>query len=85
MRIFILFLLVFTFTYASDTISHFKESSKNQLLCHVGQYSFKMVSQKNAVIETIHGHVFFKLIDENLYFLNNACQQFIAKKEGIIF
>jgi hypothetical protein len=84
MRLFLLFILLTTYGFAKDSVSYFKESEKHMLLCHVGQYSFKMVSHKNAVIENIHGHVYFKLIDENLYFLSNACQP-LSKKEGILF
>jgi len=85
MRLFILFFLLISALNATDSITYFNESPKNQLLCHVGQYSFKMVSQNNAVIEEIHGHTFFKLNNENMYFLNNACQPLKDKKEGIIF
>ena len=85
MRFIIIYLLLFTTIYAFDAISYFKESADNKLLCHVGQYSFKMVSQKNAKIEKIHEHMYFKLNDENLYFLNNACQTFKAEKIGIVF
>ena len=85
MRLFILFLLLITATYAMDSVSYFKKSPDNKLLCHLGQYSFKMISQKNAVVENMHGHLFFKLKNENLYFLNNACQSLQDKKEGIIF
>jgi hypothetical protein len=68
-----------------DSVEYFKKSKDNELLCHVGQYSFKMVSQKNAKIVEIHGHTFFKLNDENIYFLSNACQAIKEKKAGIIF
>ncbi|MCD6173662.1 MAG: hypothetical protein J7J96_07730 [Sulfurimonas sp.] len=85
MRLLIIFSLLFTVTYAFDVVSYFKESPENKLLCHIGQYSFKMVSQKNAKIEKIHEHIYFKLNNENLYFLNNACQTFKAEKEGVIF
>ena len=85
MRILIIFSLLLTSIHAFDAISYFKESAENKLLCHVGQYSFKMVSQRNAKIEKIHEHMYFKLNDENLYFLNNACQTFKANKKGIIF
>ena len=85
MRILIIFLLLFTTIYAFDAVSYFKESPKNKLLCHVGQHSFKMVSQENAKIEKIHEHIYFKLNDENLYFISNACQTFNADKVGVIF
>ena len=85
MRFFIMFFLLVTIVNATDSVSFFKKSSENELLCHVGQYSFKMVSQKNATVEVIHGHRFFKLNDENMYFLNNACRPLKDKKEGIIF
>ncbi|RLA79259.1 MAG: hypothetical protein DRG78_13300 [Epsilonproteobacteria bacterium] len=85
MRFIIIFFLWFTTIYAFDAVSYFKESADNKLLCHVGQYSFKMVSQKNAKIEKIHEHKYFKLNDENLFFLENACQTFKVKKEGVIF
>jgi len=84
MRLFLLFCLLATYVFALDSVSYFKESKEHKLLCHVGQHSFKMISHENAVIENIHGHVFFKLIDENLYFLSNACQP-LSKKEGIVF
>lgn len=85
MRILIIFSLLLTSIHAFDAISYFKESPDNKLLCHVGQYSFKMLSQKNATLEKIHEHIYFKLNDENFYFLNNACQTFKTEKEGIIF
>ena len=85
MRFITIFLLLLTSIHALDTITYFKESPENKLLCHIGQYSFKMVSQKNAKIEIIHKHMYFKLNDENLYFLNNACQTFKAEKVGLIF
>lgn len=84
MRIVILLFMMSTCIFALDSISYFKKSKENKLLCHIGQYSFKLVTHKNAVIENIHGHEFFKLTDENLYFLSNACQP-LSKKEGIIF
>ncbi len=85
MRIFTIFILLFTSIHAFDAIAYFKESPGNKLLCHVGQYSFKMVSKENAKVERIHEHMYFKLNDENLYFLENACQTFKAEREGIIF
>ena len=69
MRIFIIFSLLMISVHAFDEVSYFEKSPDNQLLCHIGQYSFKMISQKN----------------ENLYLLNNACQTFKAEKVGIIF
>jgi hypothetical protein len=48
MRLLILFFLLITASHATDSVSYFNSSSENKLLCHVGQYSFKMVSQKNA-------------------------------------
>jgi len=83
MRLFILMLLFTNLIYGTDSMSYFQKSEKNQLLCHVGQYSFKMVSQKNAKIENIHGHQYFKLKNENLYFLSNACQAVDEKIEII--
>lgn len=71
--------------FSSDSILYFKKSPNNELLCHLGQYSFKIVSQKNSVIVDMHEHKFFKLKDENLYFLNNACQPIGNGKKAIIF
>ena len=85
MRLLIIFSLLFTVSYAFNAVSYFQKSPDNKLLCHVGQYSFKMVSQKNAKLEKIHEHLYFKLNDENLYFLNNACQTFKPKRNAIIF
>lgn len=85
MRIFIIFSLLMISVHAFDEVSYFEKSPDNQLLCHIGQYSFKMISQKNAKIVKIHEHIYFKLKNENLYLLNNACQTFKAEKVGIIF
>jgi len=85
MRFLIIFFLWFSTANAFDTVSYFKESSDNKLLCHLGQYSFKMISQKNARLEKVHEHMYFKLKDENLYFISNSCQTFKVKKEGVIF
>ncbi|WP_373070766.1 hypothetical protein [Sulfurimonas sp.] len=84
MRVLLLILSLSVYMFADDAVSYFKESDKNELLCHVGQHSFKMISHKNATIEHINGHYYFKLIDENFYFLSNACQP-LSKKQGIIF
>ena len=83
MRLPILFSILVTVSSAYESISYFKQSPDNQLLCHLGQHSFKMVSQKNSVIEDIHGHMYFKIKDENLYFLNNACQPLTKKTKPI--
>jgi len=85
MRFLILSLLLVLSTYANESVSYFKKSPDNKLLCHVGQSSFKMVSQKNAIIEEFHGGYFFKLINENFYFPANSCQPLVNKKEAIIF
>jgi len=85
MRLLILSLLLVFTTYANESVSYFKKSRDNQLLCNVGQSSYKMVSQKNALIEYIHGGYFFKLINENFYFPANSCQPLVSKKQGIIF
>ena len=84
MRLFIILMLT-TAVFATDSISFFKKDLENQLLCHLGQYSFKMVSQKNSVMIKIHEHIFFKLKDENLYFLNNTCQPLEVADRAIIF
>jgi len=84
MRYFIILILATT-VFATDSVSFFKGSPQNQLLCHLGQYSFKIVSQKNAVLKKLGGHEFFKLKNENLYFLNNTCQPINDEKKAIIF
>ena len=84
MRLFLVLFLLTTYVFGLDSVSYFKKSEDNKLLCHIGQYSFKLVTHKNAKVEDIHGHEFFKLTDENLYFLSNACQP-LSDKEGIIF
>jgi len=85
MRFIIILFLWITTIYAFDSVTYFKVSPENKLLCHVGQYSFKMVSQKNATLEIIHDHQYFKLNDENLYFLKNACQTFKVNQQGVVF
>ena len=85
MRLFVLLLMLGVVGFSYDSVSYFKESPDNKLLCHLGQYSFMMVSQKNAVLEEIHGHMFFKIKDENIYLLNNACQALKDNNKGIIF
>jgi len=84
MRKLILTLLLTLSIFAEDSVSYFNKAEKNVLLCHVGQHSFKKITHKNAKLEHINGHYYFKLLDENLYFLSNACQP-LSKKEGIIF
>jgi len=74
MRVLILFFFLMTSILANDTVIFFNKSIDNRLLCHLGQYSFMMVSQKNSVIENIDGHIYFNVKKENLYFLSNACQ-----------
>lgn len=71
--------------FASDTVEFFNKSAENKVLCRVGQYSYKVVSQKNAVIESMHEHQFFKLKDENLYFLTTGCQELDGQKPHIMF
>jgi len=85
MRLFLLTFLFLGTIYASDTINFFKASKDNKLICHVGQYSFKVLSQENATLQKMNGHTFFKLKNENLYFLNNSCQELKNNKNGIIF
>lgn len=84
MRKLLLILSLISTIFAEDSVSYFKESNENMLLCHVGQHSFKLITHKNATIEYLNGHNYFKLKDENLYFLSNACQP-LNKKNGIIF
>jgi len=74
MRVLILFFFLMTSIFANDTVMFFNKSSDNRLLCHLGQYSFMMVSQKNSVIAEIDGHIYFNMKKKNLYFLSNACQ-----------
>ena len=74
MRVLILFFFLITSILANDTVTFFNKSSENRLLCHLGQYSFMMVSQKNSVIKNIDGHIYFHMKQENLYFLSNSCQ-----------
>ena len=85
MRLFILLFMLVTVGFSCDSISYFTKSPDNELLCHLGQYSFKIVSQKNSAIVDIHGHKFFKLKDENLYFLNNTCEPIEDGKKAIVF
>jgi len=74
MRIFILFFWLIVTVFANDPVTFFKESRHNKLLCHLGQYSFMIVSQKNSIITNIDGHIYFNVKNENLYFLSNTCQ-----------
>ena len=84
MRLLLLSFLLISTTYASDAVDFFKKDTNNKVLCHVGQYSYKVLSQKNASIIKIHDRKFFKMNDENLYFLNNSCQS-IKDRDGIVF
>jgi len=83
MRILILFFALIAFVFASDPVTFFKQSSKNKLLCHLGQYSFMIVSQKNSVITRIDRHIYFNMKSENLYFLSNTCQIVKNSKDKI--
>jgi hypothetical protein len=84
MRLLLLSLFLISSTYASDAVEFFQKDKKNKILCHIGQYSYKVLSQKNAKVVKIHGRSFFKLKGENLYFLNNSCQA-IKDRDGIVF
>lgn len=84
MRHLIVIALLATGLFANEQVSFFKASPDNRLLCHLGQYSFKMVSQKNATVVEIRTHTFFLLKDENTYLLTTGCQT-LVKQQGIIF
>ena len=84
MKLLLLSFLLISTTYASDAIDFFKKNKENQVLCHVGQYSYKILTQKNSSIVNIHDRKFFKMNNENLYFLNNSCQA-IKNRDGIVF
>ncbi len=71
--------------FANDTVAFFNKAPDNRALCRVGQYSYKVVSQKNAVIVTMHGHDYFKIKDENLYFLTTGCEPLDGQKPHVIF
>lgn len=85
MRFLFLVCLMSLAVFAGDTVAFFNKSSDNMVLCRVGQYSYKVVSQKNAAVEEMHGHTFFKLKDENLYFLTTGCEALNGQKPHIIF
>ena len=84
MKSLLLSFLLLTSSYASDAVEFFQKNKNNKILCHIGQYSYKVLSQKNANIIKIHDRKFFKMKNENLYFLNNSCQA-IKDRDGIVF
>ena len=84
MKLLLLSFLLLTSSYATVAVDFFEKNKENQILCHIGQYSYKILSQKNASVVKIHGKEFFKINDENLYFLNNSCQA-IKNRDGIVF
>jgi hypothetical protein len=71
--------------FGMDAVKFFNMSPTNELLCKVTQYSYKIVSQKNAELSTMHGHEFFRLKSENLYILKTGCHALDGKKEAIVF
>jgi len=83
MRVSILFFVLLTSAFSNDPVAFFNKSSKNKLLCHLGQYSFMIVSQKNSVITRIDRHIYFNMKSENLYFLSNTCQIVKNSKDKI--
>jgi len=84
MKLLLLSFLLITTSYATDAVDFFNKKEDNKILCHIGQYSYKVLSQKNAKIVKIHNRNFFKMKNENLYFLNNSCQA-IKDRDGIVF
>jgi len=84
MKLLLLSFLLLTSSYATDAVDFFQKNKNNQILCHIGQYSYKVLTQKNAKVVKIHDKEFFKMNNENLYFLNNSCQS-IKKRDGIVF
>jgi hypothetical protein len=71
---------------ASDNpTTFFQKSETNQLLCRESEYAYRLVSQKNAEIVTLHDHKLFKLQGENLYLIATGCTPLTGKKEAIVF
>ncbi len=85
MHYFLLTILFVSSIFANDAAKYFKKSTDNKIFCHIGQYSYKMLSQNEAKIININGHNYFKMKDENLYFLSNSCQPLKDSKELIGF
>jgi len=85
MRYILLTLIFISSIFANDAVEYFKENKENKVFCHIGQYSYKMLSQNEAKIIDINGHDYFKVKDENLYFLSNSCQPLKDSKELIGF
>ncbi len=85
MRYILIILIFVTSIFASEAAEYFLKSENNKVFCHIGQYSYKMLTQKDAILANINGHDYFKMKDRNLYFLSNSCQPLTGKKELIGF
>ncbi|RLA76753.1 MAG: hypothetical protein DRG78_18490 [Epsilonproteobacteria bacterium] len=85
MRYILIILIFVSSIIANDSIVYFKENKENKVFCHIGQYSYKMLTQNEANIVHVNGHDYFKMKNENLYFLSNSCQPLKARKELLGF
>ncbi len=85
MRFLLAVMMIVSGLLANDALNYFNAAPDNKVLCKAAQYTFKMVSQKNAVAVHIHDHDFFKLKDENLYLSVSGCSPLDGKRAGLIF
>ena len=85
MRYFLLSLIFISSIFADSATEYFQKSKENKVFCHMGQYSYKMLTQNEAKIVHVNGHDYFKMKDDNLYFLSNSCVPLRNRKELLGF
>ncbi len=85
MRYILITFILITSVFANDTMEYFKESKDNKVFCHMGQYSYKMLTQGEATLVLVNEHWYFKIKGKNLYFLSNSCQPLKDSREFIGF
>jgi hypothetical protein len=86
MRVIIGCLVLIASLCASEhAVTFFLESEQNQLLCREAEFSYRVISQKNAEVVTLEGHHFFRLIKEDRYLTATGCSPLTGKREAIVF
>lgn len=68
-----------------SVIRFFNESKANRIMCRETEYTYILLSQKNAEPVELKGHTFFKLKGKNRYISITGCQPLTDEKEAIIF
>ncbi len=82
---FCLFLTTWLTASEQHAITFFQESKDHRLLCREAEFSYRVISQKNAELIRIEDDAFFHLKKEDIYLTATGCMPLTGKKEAIVF